>query len=200
MSGKERIFSACEWTNSTSIRTVKSAREINLTKNCSQSSSHAKCLSTNSDVEMKPSSISVQRPNDAYSADTTSQSLLCVAESSYQVPDISAANDLPISLRNKLDEESTTHLRPRVFCLEHAIQVEDLLRSKGGANVLVICHSGKDMLLAHADHFQKSPELCDCKECIYKVEIHSYISFHLAQLLDSQKPDPYEHKHNAVGS
>lgn len=35
-------------------------------------------------------------------------------------------------------------LRPRIFCLEHAIQIEEMLRSKGGANVLVICHSGKD--------------------------------------------------------
>ncbi|CAN6487060.1 unnamed protein product [Victoria cruziana] len=31
-------------------------------------------------------------------------------------------------------------LRPRVFCLEHALKVEEILRRKGGANVLVICH------------------------------------------------------------
>lgn len=33
-------------------------------------------------------------------------------------------------------------VRPQIFCLEHAIQTEELLHSKGGANVLVICHSG----------------------------------------------------------
>ncbi|KAL8159864.1 hypothetical protein V2J09_001401 [Rumex salicifolius] len=32
-------------------------------------------------------------------------------------------------------------LRPRIFCLEHAVQAEELLRPKGGANILVICHS-----------------------------------------------------------
>lgn len=36
--------------------------------------------------------------------------------------------------------------RPRIFCIEHAIEVQDLLQSKGGANLLVICHSGEDSL------------------------------------------------------
>ncbi|XP_020248406.1 lysine-specific demethylase SE14-like isoform X1 [Asparagus officinalis] len=31
--------------------------------------------------------------------------------------------------------------RPRIFCLQHAIEVERLLRDKGGAHVLIICHS-----------------------------------------------------------
>lgn len=38
---------------------------------------------------------------------------------------------------------STVSLKPRVFCLEHAIEVEELLSSRGGANVLAICHSGR---------------------------------------------------------
>lgn len=41
---------------------------------------------------------------------------------------------------------SNASLKPRVFCLEHAIEIEELLSSSGGANVLVICHSGKYML------------------------------------------------------
>ncbi|KAF7850976.1 hypothetical protein BT93_L4775 [Corymbia citriodora subsp. variegata] len=41
-------------------------------------------------------------------------------------------------------------LRPRIFCLEHAIQTEELLRSKGGANVLVICHSDYQKMKAYA--------------------------------------------------
>lgn len=38
-------------------------------------------------------------------------------------------------------------LRPRSFCLEHAVEIVELLQSKGGANVIVICHSGKILLL-----------------------------------------------------
>lgn len=37
---------------------------------------------------------------------------------------------------------SIRSLRPRIFCLEHAIQTVDLLCSRGGANVLGLCHSG----------------------------------------------------------
>lgn len=33
-------------------------------------------------------------------------------------------------------------LRPRIFCLQHALEIEDLLRCKGGVRVLIICHSG----------------------------------------------------------
>lgn len=38
---------------------------------------------------------------------------------------------------------SNVSLKPQIFCLEHAIEIEELLSSRGGANVLVICHSGK---------------------------------------------------------
>ncbi|XWS15176.1 hypothetical protein CRYUN_Cryun35bG0071800 [Craigia yunnanensis] len=34
-------------------------------------------------------------------------------------------------------------LRRQIFCLEQVVQVEELLQSKGGANMLVICHSGE---------------------------------------------------------
>lgn len=37
--------------------------------------------------------------------------------------------------------------RPRIFCLQHALEVEELLQCKGGANVLIICHSGEYILL-----------------------------------------------------
>uniref|UniRef100_A0A7N0TKW8 Lysine-specific demethylase ELF6 n=3 Tax=Kalanchoe fedtschenkoi TaxID=63787 RepID=A0A7N0TKW8_KALFE len=42
---------------------------------------------------------------------------------------------------NKDQNASHRFFRPRVFCLEHAVQVIELLESKGGAEVLVICHS-----------------------------------------------------------
>nr|CAD1835978.1 unnamed protein product [Ananas comosus var. bracteatus] len=32
-------------------------------------------------------------------------------------------------------------LRPRIFCLQHALEIEELLQSKGSAHVLIICHS-----------------------------------------------------------
>lgn len=36
---------------------------------------------------------------------------------------------------------SNVLLRPRVFCLQHAIEVEELLHNKGGGHIRVICHS-----------------------------------------------------------
>ncbi|CAI9772995.1 unnamed protein product [Fraxinus pennsylvanica] len=40
--------------------------------------------------------------------------------------------------------------KPRLFCLEHAIETEGLLSTKGGAKVLVICHSDFQKIKAHA--------------------------------------------------
>ncbi|KAJ8759172.1 hypothetical protein K2173_004179 [Erythroxylum novogranatense] len=45
---------------------------------------------------------------------------------------------------------SSKFLRPRIFCLEHAIQIEELLQSKGGANLRLICHSDYQKMKAHA--------------------------------------------------
>ncbi|KZV24735.1 hypothetical protein F511_09209 [Dorcoceras hygrometricum] len=45
---------------------------------------------------------------------------------------------------------SNNFLKPRIFCLEHAMEIEELLCSKGGANVLVICHSDFEKIKAHA--------------------------------------------------
>lgn len=33
-------------------------------------------------------------------------------------------------------------LRPRIFCLEHAVKIKELLQPRGGASMLIICHSG----------------------------------------------------------
>ncbi|XP_047316198.1 probable lysine-specific demethylase ELF6 [Impatiens glandulifera] len=40
--------------------------------------------------------------------------------------------------------------RPRFLCLEHAVQVQELLHSKGGTNILVTCHSDFQKMKAHA--------------------------------------------------
>ncbi|XP_057788783.1 lysine-specific demethylase ELF6 [Salvia miltiorrhiza] len=45
---------------------------------------------------------------------------------------------------------SNVSLKPRIFCLEHAIEIEELLSSRGGANVLAICHSDFQKIKAHA--------------------------------------------------
>lgn len=51
---------------------------------------------------------------------------------------------------NKCWNTSSTFLKPRIFCLEHAVQVVEMLQSKGGANVLIICHSDYPKIKAHA--------------------------------------------------
>lgn len=72
--------------------------------------------------------------------------MFCFAENLPPDPDVSLPPmDLQIPLSTKFDMEwntSSKFLRPRIFCLEHAIQIVELLHSKGGAKVLVICHSG----------------------------------------------------------
>ncbi|KAJ8623706.1 hypothetical protein MRB53_032236 [Persea americana] len=45
---------------------------------------------------------------------------------------------------------SNVFLRPRIFCLEHALEIEELLHCRGGANVLIICHSDYPKIKAHA--------------------------------------------------
>ncbi|OEL38975.1 Lysine-specific demethylase SE14 [Dichanthelium oligosanthes] len=36
---------------------------------------------------------------------------------------------------------SSTFARPRIFCLQHALEIEELLEGKGGVHALIICHS-----------------------------------------------------------
>ena len=43
----------------------------------------------------------------------------------------------------KLSHEQSEKVgRPRLFCLQHALQTEELLQNEGGARVLAICHAG----------------------------------------------------------
>ncbi|KAL3579350.1 hypothetical protein D5086_020854 [Populus alba] len=63
------------------------------------------------------------------------------------IPDDHApVSDLSVSLKDLPASTgwntSRKFLRPRIFCLEHGVQIEELLQSKGGANMLIICHSG----------------------------------------------------------
>ncbi|KAK9283768.1 hypothetical protein L1049_012020 [Liquidambar formosana] len=94
------------------------------------------------------------------SVNTDSSSLLdgtikdSISENLPHVPDHSLPpKDLEIPSITKFNEGWTTScgfMRPRIFCLEHAVQIEELLQSKGGAKMLVICHSDYQKIKAHA--------------------------------------------------
>ncbi|KAI5399798.1 hypothetical protein KIW84_064938 [Lathyrus oleraceus] len=51
---------------------------------------------------------------------------------------------------NKYWNTSSKFMKPRIFCLEHAVQIVEMLQSKGGANVLITCHSDYPKIKAHA--------------------------------------------------
>ncbi|KAF6167812.1 hypothetical protein GIB67_027590 [Kingdonia uniflora] len=60
---------------------------------------------------------------------------------------------------------SNAFLRPRIFCLEHTTEIVDLLHSKGGANVIIICHSAYPKIKAHASAVaEEIGALCKCDE------------------------------------
>lgn len=54
---------------------------------------------------------------------------------------------------------SNVLLRPRIFCLQHAIDVEELLHSKGGGHIQVICHSGENSFADFPCYFTN---ICYC--------------------------------------
>ncbi|KAH9324497.1 hypothetical protein KI387_004675 [Taxus chinensis] len=63
----------------------------------------------------------------------------CVAGYALQenIPDISALNERNASLW----KPSNGIMRPHVFCLEHALEVEERLHSMGGVHMLLLCHA-----------------------------------------------------------
>ncbi|XVE68864.1 hypothetical protein DITRI_Ditri09bG0104100 [Diplodiscus trichospermus] len=77
-----------------------------------------------------------------------------VSENVNHVVDLSLpSKDAPLPSVAKFPEGWDTYnkyLRPRIFCLEHAVQLEELLQSKGGAKMLVICHSDYQKIKAHS--------------------------------------------------
>ncbi|XP_031257332.1 probable lysine-specific demethylase ELF6 [Pistacia vera] len=77
-----------------------------------------------------------------------------VSEDLFAGPDSSMLQkDLALSSITKFNKRwntSSKYLRPRIFCLEHAVQIEEIFRSKGGANILVVCHSDYQKIKAHA--------------------------------------------------
>ncbi|KAL6980338.1 hypothetical protein U1Q18_021980 [Sarracenia purpurea var. burkii] len=105
------------------------------------------------EIERNDSNL-LHQPNEACSS---AKSIKCTVhlseDQSSTFPDLSPPpKPLPVSSEVMFDKGwSATRgfLRPRIFCLEHAIQIEEMLHSKGGANVLVICHSDFQNIKAH---------------------------------------------------
>lgn len=70
---------------------------------------------------------------------------LCQAEFPGTTP--SNGTNTSVSEADTSDEitnwnRSNGFLRPRIFCLQHALEAVELLQSNGGVHVLVTCHSG----------------------------------------------------------
>ncbi|XP_065872934.1 lysine-specific demethylase ELF6 [Euphorbia lathyris] len=76
-----------------------------------------------------------EKPENCHSSAIPDGSIRC------SIPDL----EVPTGWNN-----SNKFLRPRIFCLEHGLQIKELLRSKGGANRRIICHSDYQKIKAHA--------------------------------------------------
>ncbi|KAL0907513.1 hypothetical protein M5K25_021928 [Dendrobium thyrsiflorum] len=74
---------------------------------------------------------------------------ICRLKTSKTVENGSSSDSGPFSEDESVKEKvsvpkwdiSNILLRPRVFCLQHAIEVEELLHNRGGGHIRVICHS-----------------------------------------------------------
>ncbi|KAL8093246.1 lysine-specific demethylase ELF6 isoform X2 [Apium graveolens] len=120
---KDRILSACE-------RNVKENTEI-------VTGGEIDVEALDVEDEVRASSLLVQNPTGACSSKEKTQSMCCL-------------EDFSPSTSININDGPSTYLRPRIFCLEHAIQVEELLSGKGGADLLVICHSDFKKIKLHA--------------------------------------------------
>ena len=56
--------------------------------------------------------------------------------------------DIPFALKS--DEDSS---RMHVFCLEHAVEVEQQLRQIGGVHVFLLCHPGTFWLTLYPNEY-----------------------------------------------
>nr|WBP50116.1 demethylase [Triticum aestivum] len=70
------------------------------------------------------------------------------------------------SCGNTVDWNITSaFVRPRIFCLQHALEIGELLEGKGGAHALIICHADYTKLKALAISIAEEIEFqFDCKD------------------------------------
>ncbi|XP_073122229.1 lysine-specific demethylase ELF6 [Henckelia pumila] len=96
--------------------------------------------------------MNVSHVNEAVSMAESSQFICSYMEQSLG-PERSSALESEAVSTVEITERwnvSNAFSKPRLFCLEHAMEIEELLCSEGGANVLVICHSDFEKIKAHA--------------------------------------------------
>ncbi|XP_052199041.1 lysine-specific demethylase ELF6 isoform X2 [Diospyros lotus] len=104
-------------------------------------------------IEQNESNL-LKHSNGASSSLKSIKPVVHISGDLFTVPDLSPIpKDLSISSEAKFQKGwhyTRGFLRPRIFCLEHAIKIEEMLHPKGGANVLVVCHSDFQKIKAHA--------------------------------------------------
>lgn len=145
---KEEISSAILMTEN-----LKCRKDLKLIKDGKESSIDANSLSSEVTESIKlDKCTSLQHPTGASSNTALDQSKLHSAGDLPPVPDLSLPPEsLQMPLITNFEKgwnKSTELLRPRIFCLEHAVQIKELLQPKGGASMLIICHSGDNFLLS----------------------------------------------------
>ncbi|XP_034703749.1 probable lysine-specific demethylase ELF6 [Vitis riparia] len=147
---KEEISSAILMTEN-----LKCRKDLKLIKDGKESSIDANSLSSEVTESIKlDKCTSLQHPTGASSNTALDQSKLHSAGDLPPVPDLSLPPEsLQMTLITNFEKgwnKSTELLRPRIFCLEHAVQIKELLQPKGGASMLIICHSDYQKIKAHA--------------------------------------------------
>ncbi|KAK3030708.1 hypothetical protein RJ639_037205, partial [Escallonia herrerae] len=123
-----------------------------LTKDCKQSPVGAISISSDAAKAKPTEKFLPDHKNGAYLS-VESTMLHLVEDRPSGTDPFPHLEDLTVSSQVKFSKGWVTSRgseRPRIFCLEHAIQIEKLLHSKGGANVLVLCHSDFQKIKAYA--------------------------------------------------
>lgn len=147
---KEEISSAILMTEN-----LKCRKDLKLIKDGKESSIDANSLSSEVTESIKLDECTLlQHPTGASSNTALDQSKLHSAGDLPPIPDLSLPPEsLQMPLITNFEKgwnKSTELLRPRIFCLEHAVQIKELLQPKGGASMLIICHSDYQKIKAHA--------------------------------------------------
>ncbi|KAI4995422.1 hypothetical protein ZWY2020_035325 [Hordeum vulgare] len=85
---------------------------------------------------------------------------------SKQIGEVDMDGQAVESCANTVDWNITSaFVRPRIFCLQHALEIEELLEGKGGAHALIICHADYTKLKALAISIAEEIEFqFDCKD------------------------------------
>lgn len=100
----------------------------------------------------KSNHMNVNHVNEAAVSMAESSQFICSSMEQSLVLERSSPSESETALTVEITKRwniSNAFSKPRMFCLEHAMEIEELLCSEGGANVLVICHSDFEKIKAH---------------------------------------------------